>query len=124
MEMRGHISHNKELVFMIKMRVHLYSYLYWGTESGSCRIFIYLFLLAQFFESWDDIWVVGKEFSRRVQLIRDRGNWFSIYGDIHVLVQRYGYRRIYRGEFFRTPHMAFWRLASTSCWVQETYSLR
>ena len=62
MEMRGNMSYNKELVFTIKMMVHLYSYLYWGTRSRSCWVLVYLFLLTLFFKSWDDIGVIGKAF--------------------------------------------------------------
>src|SRR5260370_21418937 len=63
----GVISHNEEPVSTIRMMLHLYSYLYWGMRSGSCQVFVYIFPLPQFCELWDDIWVIGKPLSRRVQ---------------------------------------------------------
>src|SRR5260370_16246154 len=108
MEMRGHMSHNKELVFTITMMVHLYSYLYWGTRSGSCRVFVYLFHLLSSLSHGMIYRSLERHFHVEYNAFEiDSGNCFSIYGDIHILVQSYGYRRIYRGECFRTPHMAF-----------------
>ncbi len=75
---------------------HIHTYT-GGWDPEVAGFFVYLFLLAQIFELWDETYIIGKEFSRRVQRIWDRENWFSIYGDIHVSILGYEYIRIHRG---------------------------
>src|SRR5260370_34911106 len=41
--------------------------------------------------SYGAIYIIGKPFSHRVPCILDRKDWFSSYGDIHVLFLGYAY---------------------------------
>src|SRR5258708_10057862 len=59
-------------------------YLFWKARYGTCRLFVYTFLLSNPFKSGYISYVVRKAFSRGSRCSRDRGNWFRGSGDIQA----------------------------------------
>ena len=58
------------------------SYVLWGTKTGTCRVFVYLLLHGIPSEYRVVSYIVGKVFSRGLQLRWNRENRFSIHGEI------------------------------------------
>src|SRR5260370_25564344 len=55
------------------MTLHSIPYLFWKVRYGTCRFFVYMFLLDDTFDSRHVLYLVRKVFSRRIQRRRLRG---------------------------------------------------
>src|SRR6266850_3592625 len=99
------ISHNKELVSTIKMRVHLYSYLYWGTRSGSCRVFCLpiftrsvLRVIGLYISHWKGIFTSSTKHLRSWELVQYLWRYSHISAEIWV------WKDIQGGMLQNTPY--------------------
>src|SRR5260370_20805926 len=75
-----------QLILVITKVVFPSTHLFWGTRTGTCRVFVYMLLHGIPWEDLAALYIVGKVFSRRIKRRQLQEVWRRTHSGYRILL--------------------------------------